>query len=118
LAVERPRSCALSELFWRGEEQCAQLVGSLCVRLERRTPRNVQGAHHLRDTVGALGLASGGVRLECPGGGLGVGGVVLAKPAPVLTVRAIHLEDLYTSGAQEAGQPHAEAAAALAAGTG
>ncbi len=78
----------------------------------------MQGADHLRDTVGALGLAGGGVRLECPGGGLGVGGVVLAKPASVLAVRAVHLKDLYTSGAQEAGQPHAEAATALDTGTG
>jgi hypothetical protein len=45
----------------------------------------MQGAHHLCGTVGALGLACGSVRLQRPGGGLGVGGVVLTEPAPVLT---------------------------------
>ena len=96
------------ELFWRGDEQCAQLVGSLCARLDRRTLRHVQGAHHLRGTVGALGLAGGGVRLERPRGGLGGGGVVLAEPAPVVAVRAVHLDDLHPSGAQEADQSHTE----------
>jgi hypothetical protein len=109
-----------SKFFWRGEEQCAQLVSSLCARLERRTSHHMQGAHHLCGTVGALGLACGSVRLQRPGGGLGgglgVGGVVLSEPAPVLTVRRVHLDNLYTSGTQEAGQSHAEAAAAFDAG--
>ena len=73
----------------------------------------MQGAHHLRGTVGALGLAGGGVCLERPRGGLGVGGVVLTEPATVLAVRAVHLDDLHPSGTQEADQSHAEAAAAL-----
>jgi hypothetical protein len=37
----------------------------------------VQGAHHLCGALGALGLSGGDVRLERPGGGLGVGTVVL-----------------------------------------
>ena len=99
LAVERPHSSALS---------CSGAVRSsarswltACVRAlsAERTPRHVQDAYHLRRTVGALGLADGSVRLERPRGGLGVGGVVLAEPAPVLAVRTVHLDDLHPSGA-------------------
>jgi hypothetical protein len=107
---------ALSDIpiiFWIGCNKGAA-SSCLCARLERRTSRHMQGAHHLCGTVGALGLAGGSVRLERPGGG--VGGVVLTEPAPVLAVRAVHLDDLYTSSAQEAGQSHAEAAAAFDAG--
>jgi hypothetical protein len=35
---------------------------------------------------------------------------VLPEPAPVLAVRAVHLDDLYVPGTQEAGQSHTEAA--------
>src|SRR5215213_8387663 len=105
------------EFFRRGDEQRAQLVRGLRARLYRRAPHHVQDAHHLRGPVGALGLAGGGAGLHGPRGGLGVCGVVLAEPAPVLAVRAVHLDDLYPSSAQEADQSHTEAAAALDTGS-
>jgi hypothetical protein len=91
------------EFFRGGDEERVQLVRGLRARLDRRTPHHMQATHHLRRTVGGLGLAGGGVRLERPRGGLGVGGVVLAKPAAVLAVRSVYLDDLHASGAQEAG---------------
>ena len=101
------------EFFGRSDEQRAQLVRGLGAPLERRTPHHVQGTHHLCGSVVALGLAGGGVCLERPRGGLGVGGVVLTEPATVLAVRAVDLDDLHAPGAQEAGEPYAEAAAAF-----
>src|SRR5215217_565462 len=97
LAVERPRSCALSSSGALRSSARSWLAA--CVRAliaDRRTTCRVRTIS-LRDR-----RRSWAPRWQCspaqrPGGGLGVGGVVLTEAAPVLAVRAVHLDDLYTS---------------------